>query len=267
MISESVKKDFDPRTQWRGFLLAAGVFLTSLFVLLMPLSSSAVTGLALVAFWTVHVFAGLLVLQAAQMMLMRYTPIERTPHIFQVVLGAGLGALLFAPFALFLDMAFGVPEDESDLDNGLVWAILDEFAALAPVFVLVWFGLNATRLLRLQPASCGASAQDVAAPAFWDRTPNELGRDLVALSAELHYTRVYTTQGDALILYSFGKAVNELNADEGFQIHRSHWVAHAHIRSVTPRGQGALCQLSNGLSLPVSRGRKSVLDEVIRKDT
>jgi DNA-binding LytR/AlgR family response regulator len=76
----------------------------------------------------------------------------------------------------------------------------------------------------------------------------------VALSAELHYLRLRTAAGEVLILYPFGKAVAELGEHGlGLQIHRSHWVAAAHVRRVDRRGQGALCTLSTGLTLPVSR--------------
>jgi len=159
-----------------------------------------------------------------------------------------------------------VPEDLGALVDGIAWARCDEFIALVPTFGLVWRALNATRLLRLEPLLCGI-AEEEQTPDFWSRVPQTLGRDLVALSAELHYIRVYTTKGDALILYPFGQAVKDLSNFEGAQIHRSHWVAFAHVQSVQPRGQGAICQLSGGLSLPVSRTRKPALDELISADT
>ena len=76
----------------------------------------------------------------------------------------------------------------------------------------------------------------------------------------LHYLRLRTTAGEALVLYPFGKAVADLTeAGVGLQIHRSHWVATAHVGRVVRRGQGALCTLSTGLTLPVSRQYRAPL--------
>jgi len=92
---------------------------------------------------------------------------------------------------------------------------------------------------------------------FWSRVPPSLGRDLVALTAELHYLRVETTRGNALILYPFGQAVAELAAVgmDGSQIHRSHWVAHSHVVSIHRKGERVFCVLDNAATLPVGRRR------------
>lgn len=260
MISDSVKKDFDPRMNWRGVLLVSGAFFTLLFSFLMPKSSSTVTGITLVAFWALHAFGGLAALQAMQMALARVNWIAQRIPVVQVFLAGVLGAAVFTPFAFLMDVLFDVPEDPGDMDRGVVWALVGEFAALAPPFVLVWLALNATRLLRLEPLTQTASVVGVPSSDIWNRLPRSLGRDIVGLSAELHYTRVYTTAGDALILFPFGEAVRDLQDQiDGVQIHRSHWVARKHVQSVDPRGQGAICNLSGDLSLPVSRARKVLL--------
>jgi DNA-binding LytR/AlgR family response regulator len=85
-----------------------------------------------------------------------------------------------------------------------------------------------------------------------------LGRELVMLSAELHYLRVKTTRGEALILYSFGQAMAELAAsDKGIQVHRSHWVARTHVAGVR-REEGRMhCVLLSGATVPVARSRQA----------
>lgn len=260
MTTEILNKAFDPRTSWWVFLGVAGVFLSALFTVLVPESSSAVSGLRLAAFWGVQVFGGLGALQTAQWLVMQVFFVFGRSPLLQLTLGAFLGAAIFAPFALALDFAFGIPEDPGDLDHGVIWACVDEFLAILPPFWLVWMGLNATRVLRLEPLRKREESTETCWLGFWDRVPVMLGRDLVALSAELHYTRVYTTKGDALILYPFGQDVQELGSlGQGVQIHRSHWVTYAHVRAVEPRGQGAVCVTSTELRLPVSRARKADL--------
>jgi DNA-binding LytR/AlgR family response regulator len=99
-----------------------------------------------------------------------------------------------------------------------------------------------------------------AEPSLWLRVPRNIGRDLVALSAELHYIRVRTAAGEALILHPFGRAVAELaGTGTGLQIHRSHWVVLAHVQRIDRRDQGALCLLSTGATLPVSRQYRAAL--------
>lgn len=92
---------------------------------------------------------------------------------------------------------------------------------------------------------------------FFDALPAALGRDVVALSAQLHYLDVHTTRGRSLVLYNLRDAVGVLDRTvEGLQIHRSHWVADRHVRRLVRQGKNWRCELSNGLELPVSRRRQ-----------
>lgn len=72
---------------------------------------------------------------------------------------------------------------------------------------------------------------------------------VLSLSSEDHYLRVHTPSGEALIHMTLAAASEML--PDGFQIHRSHWVAKDAIKSfgVTK------VELITGLSLPVSRHR------------
>jgi hypothetical protein len=250
----------DSRLTWPRFLLAAGIGLTTLFTLLQPGLSEGLSGIWLVLFWAAHVMLPLGLLQCAQIALSRLPRIAALNPWLQTALSGLAGSALFAPVALGLDAAFGLAVTTDDL--GMSWpaALLDEFLGLAPIVILVWLGLNATRLLRLDPPPAPDEANPVTEPDLWTRVPRGIGRDLVALSAELHYLRVRTTGGEALVLYPFGKAVADLaGSGIGLQIHRSHWVALAHVRQIDRRGQGAVCLLSTGLTLPVSRQHRAAL--------
>jgi hypothetical protein len=262
----------DPRRSWPGFLLAAGLVLTVLFTLLRPGISDGLSGAGLVLFWAAHVMLPLALLQLAQIALARVPSVAALNPWLQTALSGLAGSALFAPVALGLDAAFGLADVTDDAGVSLPTALLDEFTGLVPIVTLVWLGLNATRLLRLEaPAPRGQTkhvpgqATDAMTPPdLWARVPRGIGRDLVALTAELHYLRVRTTGGEALILYPFGKAVADLaSTGAGLQIHRSHWVALGHVRQIDRRGQGALCALTSGPPIPVSRQYRAALQAAL----
>jgi hypothetical protein len=81
-----------------------------------------------------------------------------------------------------------------------------------------------------------------------------LGRaSLIAVEAEDHYLRVYTTAGEALIYLKFADALQALGAGDGLRTHRSWWVARSAVDAVRWRNGRAELLLSNGVRAPVSR--------------
>ena len=73
------------------------------------------------------------------------------------------------------------------------------------------------------------------------------------LTVSDHYTEVTTTAGRELILLRFADALGELGPVQGMQVHRSHWVADAHVvRLVRDSGRTTI-QLGDGTEVPVSR--------------
>jgi hypothetical protein len=275
------------RNSWIFFLYFSGVSLTLAFTALAPASSQNLDVLPRLTFWAVHNAAALALLSVAQLAIARTRRLGATPPVFQVAMAGLLGAALFTPVALALDALFAplgmAVVDEASLLNNLV----HEFAALAPPLWLIWGVLNAPRLFRLQqdaapagrapgdPVAHGPDKPPALAPEidrepgllreFWERIPGRLGTDIVALTAELHYLRVYTIRGDALIFMAFGRAVETLEAARGFQIHRSHWVALAHVVDVEQQGGRLFCVLDTGLRLPVSRANRTAFRAALGK--
>ena len=240
---------------WPAFLVFSGIGLTLFLVFLGPAETRTLSAPSLLLFWTVHVVLPLALLQGAQTIVSGcWVGTPRSPWP-QILLAALIGAVAFTPVAFWMDALFGLNEDDA---QGLV-AVLDEFVNLAPPIILVWVALNASRLLRLPPLAHPEDSTPDMSPEFWERVPRALGRDLIALSAELHYTRVTTTEGDVLVLYPFGRAVEELADAPGMRVHRSHWVALNHVTGIDRRGQGAVVHLTGGLSLPVSRSYRKAL--------
>jgi DNA-binding LytR/AlgR family response regulator len=86
--------------------------------------------------------------------------------------------------------------------------------------------------------------------------PLELGHDVIAVKSELQYLRVWTTRGTALVLGSL-QEVEEEEGSAGMRVHRSWWVHARHVRTVVRRGEAAICELSDGREVPISRRRKA----------
>ena len=249
----------DPTRTWPGFLAAAGAGLTALFVFLEPTPTQVLSLPALVAFWAAHVFAFLALAQGAQVLISRHVAPRANP--WAAIAAAGiLGATLLAPMALVLDHLMIGPLDPAEAAGGLWAGLIEEWASLVIPATLVWLGLNAARFLRLPDSEAPAPTPGVEAlvePAFMRRLPPGRRGQLIALSAELHYLRVYTTMGDSLILQGFGEALEQLGPGAGLRIHRSHWIDPAFVAEVMRQGGRTHVRLTTGLILPVARNRRA----------
>jgi DNA-binding LytR/AlgR family response regulator len=260
----------DPRRSWLGFLMAAGLGLVALFVFLDPAPSQGLSPSARIAFWAAHIFFPLALAQGCQLVLARL-PL----HFGNVWLSIGVAGIaasaLFAPLALALDRVFPVADDTGHKEGFSPAALLDEWLGLAPPVALVWLGLNAARFLRLPadppPRADGVATDAPRRPAFIDRLPPGRRGELVALSAELHYLRVYTTLGDSLILQGFGDALADLGPNTGLRIHRSHWIDPRFVTGLSRDGGRVSVRLATGLVLPVSRSRRAEVAAILEGDT
>ena len=233
----------DPTRTWLGFLGLAGAGLTALFVFLEPTPTQVLSAPALIGFWGAHVFLFLTLAQGSQVLISRHVAPKANPWAAIAAAGIMASALL-APMALGLDHLMVAPLDPAEADGWTWVGLSEEWASLAPPATLLWLGLNAVRFLRLPEPEPPSTPQD------------RRGR-LVALSAELHYLRVYTTSGDSLILQGFGEALAQLGPQAGIRIHRSHWIDPAFVTEVTRAHGRTNVRLSNGLVLPVARNRRA----------
>lgn len=95
---------------------------------------------------------------------------------------------------------------------------------------------------------------------FLQSLPGFVGTDIVAVASDLHYLNVWTVAGRTTILGNMRDVVDELD-EMGMQVHRSHWVAHAHVKRVLGNSSNAVCILSNELRVPISRRRWKAVRE------
>lgn len=271
----------DPRHSWTGYLIAAGTILSFGLALSEPSASSGLGLPARIVFWLAHVASALFFFELAQISLGRIAMFARLPPLLLVMAVGVVGAILFSIFnLLLLDRIGFLIGDLLDREPISIRGLADELRDSGAVSVLFWVLLNSPRLIMIAqqkdadeagkppPAEVASTPPDAAdAPSeacrllldLLSRLPRRIGTDIVAISAELHYLRVYTLAGEALILMSFGRAVEALGVISGQTIHRSHWIALAHVATLESDGDRVICRLDTGLELPVSRTHRARL--------
>ena len=255
-----IRRFLSPSTSWRQFLVWAALVLTLGFTFLRPEASRGLSPFPSLLFWAAHVTSALVLLEVAQNLVSR-SQLNRLPTGVQFLLGGAVGALAFAPVAWLLDAWSGVADATDDAAEAGLAALLGEVSGSAPILIITWVSLNAIRMLRL-PEFLPPEPRDDS-PAFFSKVPDALGRDLISLEAELHYLRVRTTKGDALILHPFGDATGQLAPELGQQVHRSFWIAYEHFERLDRKGQGGLARMSDGSIAKVSRRHVASLKAAI----
>jgi hypothetical protein len=243
-----------------------GVALSLALWSLEPAAADGIGGARALLFWGLHVIVLLPLLYGGQAIVLWLPLQRRLVPVLSLVLSGILGSVMFTPFAMAIDAFFGASNDVAEEGPLLVRAFGELLNFAVPV-TLIWILINTRQLSRLSVARLKVSAgQDRPALAddemeFWSQVPAALGYDLVALSAEQHYVRVYTAKGDTLILFSFRRAIAAVSRFDGMQIHRSHWVRFAHVTDLSGTTRDLRCRLSTGEVLPVSRGNAAPLRE------
>jgi hypothetical protein len=167
----------------------------------------------------------------------------RWPLVPRLVLGSLLAGVVVLPYANWLAAA-----DAGS--SGALNLLSQEFFIYSVRSALVWVGINLLfdRFLGLPryryPAvdipgksdidtSVAASGsgekverQQQAMPAVLQLAPVPLKPEqLLAMCAEEHYVRLYTTEGEFLVYHRFSDALKEVKSLPGLRVHRSNWVA------------------------------------------
>jgi len=133
-------------------------------------------------------------------------------------------------------------------------------AIVVPVHLVQGFALARPAPVPAPPSPANGPDAEVAT-VVTSSLPIPQGGRLLALSAEDHYLRVHSDQGNVLILRRLADAIAELPADAGRQVHRSHWVAQTAVQRVEREGARLVLVLTNGLRIPVSRTYRLAVQE------
>ncbi|MEM9690223.1 MAG: LytTR family DNA-binding domain-containing protein [Pseudomonadota bacterium] len=170
-----------------------------------------------------------------------------------VVLVSIVGLVPFAVAEALIEPMLPIRPEYTDDDLRAlspVLVYLGEFVTilsiLLPVHFLLWLILD-----RHTDKSADAPV-DAAIPPFLERSAIRRLDDVLALQAEEHYVRIYTSSGADLVHYRFGDAIAELPDGLGLQVHRSWWVADTAVMSAKRGSRRWQLAITPELSVPVS---------------
>lgn len=257
----------------RFSLLLVALVLSVMFTVIEPEATAGMDLLVRFVFWVCHTGIGLIGILLASFWLNAHRW-GRLPLVVSLGLTGTLGCLLASPFFYLICGLF--PEDPPDewLDHfasrGWMQGIMAKFLEASPMLLTSWYAVNAPLLFKRnetktrytgneEPANdliaTNESENSKRLNDLYSRLPEVLGKELVAISSDLHYLNVYTTCGKTLILGSLKYYADALN-ETGIQVHRSSWVSKSHVVKVFMSGNEAWCLMSNGLKIPVSRSKR-----------
>jgi DNA-binding LytR/AlgR family response regulator len=169
------------------------------------------------------------------------------------------------------------PDELSSVPQTFGWSVLaNEWLEISGPVIAAWGLISWPRLRGLLPPLIQSAKRpadepqelksqvlkvvEVSVRNWRTALPTELGDDVIAVKSELQYLRVWTNRGSALVLGSL-QEVEDAEGSAGMRVHRSWWVNARHVRSVRRSGEAAICELSDGREVPVSRRRKAAAVE------
>ena len=262
-----------------GTGLALWVFVMAL----MPDPGFMAPWLWMALFWALQIVVGLTILQTILYLMSRVDSKGRMPLWSLVAMSGLCGSVVLAPIywligeglmQQFMGFAETIDTDElRSLERTLGWAALvEEWLEISGPVIAGWALISWPRLQGLLPPlvqktnrsvdePLAALSQDpkvieVSVRSWREALPKELGDDVMAVKSELQYLRVWTTRGAALVLGSLQEVEDE-EGSAGMRVHRSWWIHARHVRTVRRRGEAAICELSDGREVPISRRRKA----------
>ncbi|MEO0818081.1 MAG: LytTR family DNA-binding domain-containing protein [Pseudomonadota bacterium] len=138
--------------------------------------------------------------------------------------------------------------------------------------IAVWLGFSFLIILPLQiiGATLAREQRQTGGAAMLDFLKQKLpvhlrAADLIAMGAEDHYVRVFTSDGDTLIHMRFGDAVSALEGYNGVQTQRSWWIALDQVEADTFNSRlGEHITMVSGLKVPVSRRKRASVRSALK---
>ena len=265
------------------YLGGTGLALWVFVMALMPDPGFMAPWLWMALFWALQIGVGLTILQTILYLTSRVDSKGRMPLWSLVAMSGLCGSVVLAPIywligeglmQQFMGFAETIDTDElRSVERTLGWAALvEEWLEISGPVIAGWALISWPRLQGLLPPlvqktnwsvdeplvalSQEPKVIEVSVRSWREALPKELGDDVMAVKSELQYLRVWTTRGAALVLGSLQEVEDE-EGSAGMRIHRSWWVHARHVRAVRRRGEAAICELSDGREVPISRRRKA----------
>jgi hypothetical protein len=214
------------------------------------------------------------------------------PRLWILTLAGALLAcavvFLYSPWLVRAFSAFDLPNlraDPSAIEARGSWA---ESAMQSARAVAFWMGANhafdrylgfprfryelkpsrepqhATAIDQSQRGETGAGADDRARELLQRLTRFSSIDQVTAIKAEEHYVRVFGDGVEEMILYRFGRVLVDLEKEDGFRVHRSHWVRRGAIAEKRTDGSRVTLILKDGAAIPVSRRYHELVEQVMK---
>ncbi len=265
------------------YLGGTGLALWALVMALTPDAGFMAPWLWMALFWALQIGVGLAILQTMLYLISRVDSKGRMPLWLLVAMSGLCGSVVLAPIYWLIGeglmqqvMGFSETIDTDELrsvEQTLGWTVLvDEWLEISGPIIASWALISWPRLQGLLPPlvqninisvdeqmvalSQKPKVVEVSVPHWRTALATELGDDVIAVKSELQYLCVWTTRGTALVLGSLQEVEDE-EGSAGMRVHRSWWVHARHVRTVVRRGEAAICELSDGREVPISRRRKA----------
>jgi hypothetical protein len=265
------------------YLGGTGLALWALVMALTPDAGFMAPWLWMALFWALQIGVGLAILQTMLYLISRVDSKGRMPLWLLVAMSGLCGSVVLAPIYWLIGeglmqqvMGFSETIDTDELrsvEQTFGWTVLvDEWLEISGPIIASWALISWPRLQGLLPPlvqninssvdeqmvalSQKTKVVEVSVPHWRTALATELGDDVIAVKSELQYLRVWTTRGTALVLGSLQEVEDE-EGSAGMRVHRSWWVHARHVRTVVRRGEAAICELSDGREVPISRRRKA----------
>ena len=265
------------------YLGGTGLALWAFVMALMPDPGFMAPWLWMALFWALQIGVGLTILQTILYLMSRVDSKGRMPLWSLVAMSGLCGSVVLAPIywligeglmQQFMGFAETIDTDElRSVERTLGWAALvEEWLEISGPVIAGWALISWPRLQGLLPPLVQKTNRSVDEPlvalskelkvievsvrSWREALPKELGDDVMAVKSELQYLRVWTTRGAALVLGSLQEVEDE-EGSAGMRVHRSWWVHARHVRTLGRRGEAAICELSDGREVPISRRRKA----------
>lgn len=210
------------------------------------------------------------------MALARLPVVQALPVVALLVIGYGLSILIFSPYNRFVyeaasEMLPHMRDMASLRHDSSGWPQMTAFLLANLPAVLIWTAMNLVFMartgfphLRVQPVVArpgaepsspepsGAELPGAELPAFCRGLNIGDLSELWSVSAEEHYLRLVGSFGVRMIRHPFGAAIEQLPANCGVQVHRSHWVAFGRVARIDS-GRDVQLVLVDGTVIPVSK--------------
>ncbi len=266
-------------------MAVVGALLIVIFVIMEPEASRGLGLVDRTIFWIINVGLGLAALYAASWLVLPRIP-HSLPTWLALLLAGIAGAMLMSPVGYLVEQVLpetlqAVPDNDwlDEFEQRGVWqGIIAEFVEVTPQILAVWMAINlpflaskptfneppgpdddrdSGKAVDVEKDEAGRYAEK-AREEFLNGIPESLGTCVLAISSDLHYLHVYTDLGRCMILGSLQRAADAMG-EEGMRVHRAHWVARKAIVKIVKDGQQWYCLLTNDLSVPISRRKKSTV--------